>query len=198
MAWADASSGGLPRRGRVRRLAAVGPDYARTAWWGLVARRRGGEPLVVVQAVVLGTRGVLLTVRRDLRGWELPGGNLGPGEREEDALAREVLEETGYEVVVERLTGTYQRSGFLPHVARVYRCHVVGGLLAPSHETPKVAWLDPWAPPTTLFPWYRAPLADALAVAGEPVVRCQRQGLAAVLAGLRIDLRMRWSDDAAR
>lgn len=198
MARGGQGSGEAPGRGRLWRLAALAPHYARTAWWGLVRQRLAREPLVVVQAVVLGSHGVLLSVRRDLRGWELPGGNLHPGEREEDALAREVHEETGIEVAVERLTGTYHRSGFLPHVARVYRCRVLGGQLAPSHETPKVGWFDPCAPPATLFPWYRVPLADALCEGGEPAVRRERQGPASVLAGLRIDLRMRWSDDEAR
>jgi 8-oxo-dGTP diphosphatase len=183
--------------GRLRRLVALAPDHLRTAWWGLVAQRRAREPLVVVQAVVLAEPGVLLTVRRDLRGWELPGGNLVPGEEEEQALVREVAEETGFAVAVERLVGTYRRSGFLPHVARVYRCRLVGGHMAPSHETPRVGFFDPARPPSTLFPWYRTPLADALRELPEPVERREHQGLGAIWAGLRIDLRMRWTDDVA-
>ncbi len=184
--------------GRGRRWRALLPDYARTAWWGIAGHRLAGpDPHRVVQGVVLSDAGVLLTVRVDLRGWELPGGAPDPGESEEAALVREVREETGVEVAVERFTGEYRRSGFLPHVARVYRCRAVGGAARPSEETPRVAYFDPAAPPDTLFPWYHQPLFDALRPAGEPVVRHERQGLGAIWAGLRIDLRMRWSGDRA-
>ncbi len=151
-----------------------------------------------MQAVVLGPEGVLLTVRSDLRGWELPGGNPHPGEPDEQTVVREVREETGLRVAIERPTGTYHRTGFLPHEARVFRCSVLGGIPTPSEETPRVAWFDPEAPPATLFPWYREPLRDALGPAAPPVVRHERQGLGAVLAGMHIDLRMRLSNDTAR
>lgn len=180
---------------RLRAFARWLPDHLRTASWGLVSGRRG-PPRVVVQGVVLGPEGVLLSVRVDLRGWELPGGNLDPGEAEPEALAREILEETGVRVAVEGLVGSYHRRGFLPHVARVYRCRPLGGAPRPSLETPRVAWWDPTRPPGTLLPWYRGPLRDALEGA-EPVERHERQGLRAIWAGFVIDLRMRWSGDRA-
>jgi hypothetical protein len=102
-----------------------------------------------------------------------------------------VLEESGLEVVVEARVGDYVRTGFRPHVARVWRCRAVGGSLRPSPETPRVAWFDPAAPPEALLPWYREPLADAVARLPAPVERHERLGAAAVWAGLRIDLRMR-------
>ena len=180
--------------GLARRLATVVPQYARIAYWGLVAPRLGGrDTLVVPQAVVRSERGVLLAVRSDLRGWELPGGHARTGESDEDALRREVLEETGLEVVVERRVGDYRRTGFAPHMARVFACRAVGGILRPSAETPVVRWFDPGAIPSTLFPWYRGPLADALAEHPEPLIRHEHQGLRAVLAGMLIDLRMRTS-----
>jgi 8-oxo-dGTP diphosphatase len=180
--------------GLARRLATVVPQYARLAYWGLVAPRLGvRDALVVHQAVVRGERGVLLAVRNDLRGWELPGGHAWSGETDEEALRREVREETGLEVVVERRVGDYRRTGFAPHTARVFACRAVGGSLRPSPETPVLRWFDPQAPPSTLFPWYRGPLADALAEHPEPVIRHEYQGLRAILAGMLIDLRMRTS-----
>lgn len=184
--------------GVARRLLGAGRIYARLAWWGLgspLLRER--EPLVVVQAVVQGERGLLLSVRSDLRGWELPGGTPRPDEQETEALCREVHEETGLEVVVEALVGEYRRTGFRPHVARVYRCRVVSGEPRPSRETPLVRWFDPERLPGTLFPWYRQPIADALARGDEPVHREERQGLRSILAGMAIDLRMRASSDRA-
>lgn len=181
------------RRSLVRWL----PDHARTAVWGLFSARRG-PPRVVVQGVVCGSAGVLLSVRSDLHGWELPGGNPAPGETERDALVREILEETGVRVEVERLIGSYHRTGFLPHVARVYRCRPVAGAPRASSETPRVGWWPPTHLPGTLLPWYRGPLRDALRQSGSPVVRREHQGLRAVWAGLVIDLRMRWSRDEAQ
>lgn len=67
----------------------------------------------------------------------------------------------------------------------------------PSSETPLVRWFDPARLPATLFPWYRQPLMDALARAEEPVERHKRQGLATILAGMRIDLMMRLTGDEA-
>jgi ADP-ribose pyrophosphatase YjhB (NUDIX family) len=184
--------------GLLRRLAPAFPSYLRLAWWGLVSPLVSErEPLVVVQAVIRSERGILLTVRRDLHGWELPGGNGNPGESAEAALVREVLEETGLDVVVERHVGDYLRTGFRPHTASVFECRVCGGTLRPSSETPLVRWFDPAELPDTLFPWYRAPLADALAPDRDPRVRREHQGLAAIWAGLSIDLRMRWSDHRA-
>ena len=67
--------------------------------------RTGGQRLVpCVGAVVLDDAGRLLLVRRGRepsRGlWSLPGGRIEPGEAGPDAVAREVLEETGLHVHV--------------------------------------------------------------------------------------------------
>jgi 8-oxo-dGTP pyrophosphatase MutT (NUDIX family) len=182
--------------GRARRLAAAFPVYARLAWWGLAEPRvPGARSLVVVQAVILREGRLLLAVRSDLRGWELPGGTPRSGESDAAALAREVREETGLEIVCERHVGDYERSGFRPHVARVFACRVAGGRERPSQETPRLRWFDPHQPPATLFPWYRAPLSDALAERATPVTRREHQGARSVLAGLAIDLRMRIRGD---
>jgi len=184
--------------GRVRRLAAALPSYARIAWWGIVSPRAEREPLVVHQAVVLGAAGVLLAVRPELRGWELPGGHANPGEGGEAAVAREVLEETGIRVTVEALVAEYVRTGFRPHTACIYRCRAGSGTPRPSAETPRVAWFALDALPATLFPWFRGPIRDALERGDVTKTRRERQGPRAVLAGMAIDLRMRWSGDAAR
>jgi 8-oxo-dGTP diphosphatase len=184
--------------GLFRRLVAAAPNYMNIAWHGLVSPRVGEpEPVAVSQAILLDGDRILLAVRRDLRGWELPGGHLMPGESPEEGLIREVQEETGHDVAIDRLVGTYVRTGFRPYTASVFTCHVTGGELRPSIETPVVRWFDLAALPETLFPWFLAPIADALSDRTEPVSRCDYQGVAAVWAGFKIDLRMRLSDDQA-
>jgi len=184
--------------GRFGRLAAAAPNYLNIAWNGLVSPRLGyREPVAVSQAVILSEQRVLLAVRRDLRGWELPGGHLQAGESPEDALFREVREETGHEIAIERHVGDYVRTGFRPYTASVFVCRISGGQLRPSVATPVVRWFAITALPETLFPWFREPLADALAARPEPVLRCNYQGAAAVWAGFKIDLRMRLSNDRA-
>ncbi len=180
------------------RLLAAAPNYLNIAWHGLVSPRVGKrEPIAVSQAVILSDHQVLLAVRRDLRGWELPGGHPLAGESAEAGLIREVREETGHDVAIDRHVGTYVRTGFRPYTASLFTCRVTGGELRPSLETPVVRWFDLDALPETLFPWFREPLADALAARPEPVSRCNYQGVAAVWAGFKIDLRMRLSDDQA-
>ncbi|MEZ3161839.1 NUDIX hydrolase [Microbacterium sp. BWT-B31] len=78
-------------------------------------------------------------------GWTLPGGGLEPGEDPENAVRREVTEETGYRVRVDRLLGIHSRvipaaRRLTPHESDplhtlrvVYRATVVGGRL--RHET---------------------------------------------------------------
>lgn len=167
--------------------------YAKLAWWGLAAPRVVERaPLIVVQGIVRSEQGeILLAVRSDLQGWELPGGTPKSAEVLEDALCREFQEETGLTVVVERLVGDYVRTGFRPHRARVYVCQAVGGHLRPSHETLALRWFNPNALPDTLFPWYRRPIADALGAPRAPVTRNEHQGLSAILAGMAIDLKTR-------
>lgn len=50
---------------------------------------------------------VLLQLRSDTKTWGLPGGAMDPGEEPAEAVAREVLEETGVVVIPQRVVGVY-------------------------------------------------------------------------------------------
>jgi ADP-ribose pyrophosphatase YjhB (NUDIX family) len=165
-------------------------DWLEVAGWAVRSRAPQGRRLV--QGVVTSEAGVLLALRRELRGWELPGGRAEPGEDETVALVREIREETGLVVEPIERVGEYRRSGFASHTACVFRCRPSGGTLRPSADTPAVAWFRPDALPDMLFPWFRGPLLDALGPGPRPVERDERLGLAAIVRGLRIDLTTRW------
>lgn len=171
--------------------------YLKIGWWGLVVPRVS-KHLVVAQAIVRGDDGVLLAVRSDLRGWELSGGMVEEGETPEAAVSREVWEETGLVVEVEQHVGDYLRHGFRPHTAKIYLCRPVGGALQTNWETVELRWFPLDALPDTLFPWFDEPLRDAFSGSDPlPVVKRDYQGFAAILAALRIDLRMRVSNNRA-
>jgi ADP-ribose pyrophosphatase YjhB (NUDIX family) len=153
------------------------------------------RPLVIAQAVILREgppRQVLLSIRSDLFGWELPGGTLEAGETAMQAVVREVREETGLDVEPIAHVGNWVRRGFRPHTARVYLCRVTGGLETPSHETPGLAWFDVDEPPDELFPWYEEPLREALVPCESPFEGEDVQGAATIWQAMKIDLAMRW------
>jgi ADP-ribose pyrophosphatase YjhB (NUDIX family) len=93
-----------------------------------------------------------LVVREAASGnWSTPGGAIEPGESPEEAAVREVEEETGLAIEIDRLRavlgGTEYRTVYpngdrLSYVAIVYDARVVGGDLTPDNdETTEVAWL---------------------------------------------------------
>ena len=67
-----------------------------------------GDPLLP-----LGEGGRLLLVRHPERGWEFPGGRVEPGESPEEAMHRELLEETGRRGTVLAWNRTYYDEGWV-------------------------------------------------------------------------------------
>lgn len=88
--------------------------------------------------------GRVLLVRQayGFKAWGLPGGELNVGETPVDAVAREVREETGYDVLVDGLVAMYGRR---QHIGVYFACSVVGGEARRSFDTEvaEIAWFDP-------------------------------------------------------
>ncbi|MBW2391297.1 MAG: hypothetical protein JRG89_23120, partial [Deltaproteobacteria bacterium] len=85
-----------------------------------------------------------------------------------------------------------------PHTAKLYRCHQTGGALRTNWETLELRWFQLNRLPDTLFAWFREPLRDAFSGSDAlPVSRGDYQGIAAILAAIKIDLRMRVSGNRA-
>ena len=154
----------------------------------------GGGP-EIAQAVIL--RGgssdqrqeVLLLLRTSPRAWELPGGAVEPGESPEVAVLREVKEETGLDVRIDRLLGRYRRTGFRPHRSPVYVCSYVSGVPRRNWESIRVEWFPIDDLPSGLFPWYVPVIQDAARGVTHQVEQRQHLGLAAVLSAILIHVR---------
>jgi 8-oxo-dGTP diphosphatase len=103
-------------------------------------------PRVVVGGAVL-DGGRLLAARRTappaLAGrWELPGGKVESGEREEQALVRELREELGIDVEpVARVAGEWPiRQGLVLHV---WRARLLKGTPTPLQDHDELRWVTP-------------------------------------------------------
>ena len=119
--------------GRVRALLDAEPGYL--------------TPKLDVRAAVHDGDGRLLLVRETQDGrWSLPGGWADVGESLAEGAVREVFEETGFVVEVDRLLGIYERErwGHPPMLfftlKSVLACRVVSGVATTSDETSEIGW----------------------------------------------------------
>ena len=104
-------------------------------------------------AVVQRADGKLLAVRRTDNGeWSLPGGFLHIGENAANAAQREVLEETGIKIQVQRLMGVfspaykwiYPNGDQVHAVVSVFKASPTGGVeKADQVEISQVGWMTP-------------------------------------------------------
>lgn len=133
-------------------------DYIR---W--IRERVGHDPIILnaSAAFVVNDAGEILCLRRKDRMdevWGLPGGMMEVGESAEEAMRREVREETGLEVNVERFLGVYtkDRMDTYPNgdtayvILFVFVCRVTGGILTPDEtEAAELRYMDPKLVPAT-------------------------------------------------
>lgn len=125
---------------------------------------------VSVAGIVVNGHGQVLAIRRADNGhWEPPGGVLELGESIEHGVAREVFEETGVRVTIERLTGVY-KNVTRGVVALVFRCTPGAEAARTSDEATSVQWLDPGTITDLMDPAYAVRITDAL-TDGPPVTR---------------------------
>jgi len=94
------------------------------------------SPRLTVDGVIIKNKKILLIRRKNepFKGkWALPGGFVSYGERVEDAVVREVKEETGLDTKIQRLLGVYSDPERDP------RGHTVSiaYLLSPKEGAPK-------------------------------------------------------------
>ena len=116
---------------------------------------------------------ILLGHRRDIAWWNLPGGGMESGETVDEALCREVREETGLEVKVERLVGVYSKPQ-KQEVVLTFLCQVIGGTIQSTEETRESRYFTPDTLPDNTLPKHRQRIEDALLNQQSAVIRAQR------------------------
>ena len=103
-----------------------------------------------VTGVVIDGDRVLLVRRADTGQWSLPAGILEPGEQPAVGLVREIREETGVEVEIERLVSvqalrpsTYPNGDRVQYLDLCFSCRPVRGeARVNDDETTEVGWYD--------------------------------------------------------
>lgn len=109
--------------------------------------------IVAVDGIVENERNEILLVKyRDKEVWTVPGGQVEVGENLINALIREIREESGIDVTVDKLicissnTGTYEGYngyGTIPtKVMFGFTCTLIGGELSDSDETSESRWVS--------------------------------------------------------
>ena len=102
-----------------------------------------------VGAIITDAGGRLLLIKRGHEPgkglWSIPGGRVEPGETDEQAVIREVREETGLVVQPGRLIGAVRRptpAGAMLDI-RDYAATVTGGTLAAGDDADDARWAGP-------------------------------------------------------
>ncbi|MFB6569781.1 NUDIX hydrolase [Streptomyces noursei] len=126
---------------------------ARTEYYDDPDAPKPNSLVVAASAVVTDGRGrILLQRRRDNDLWALPGGGMDMAESLPGTAVREVMEETGYDVEITGLVGTYTdprhiiaySDGEVRRQFNVcFRARIVGGSLTVSDESTEVRFVEP-------------------------------------------------------
>jgi len=133
-----------------------------------------------VQSVVFDDRDspttVLLAQRADNHLWHLPAGIMEPDEQPAPALVREVLEETGVDIAIDRLvslrtlpTATYPNGDQVQFLSSTFRGHYLSGAAhVADDESIAVDWYDLDRLPDSLSTRDREMIDRALPLDGTP------------------------------
>lgn len=107
-----------------------------------------------VYGIILDDEGkVMLCHSKDRDLWVLPGGGMEKGEAPWQTVVREVKEETGLDIEVERLAGVYSKID-RDQVMFVFVCRSIGGEIkfSPDDEVDKISYFHHQGLPENMLP----------------------------------------------
>ena len=84
---------------------------------------------------------ILLCHRTDFDLWNLPGGSLENNETPWDGVKREVKEETGFDVEIEKLVGIYSKPE-RSDIVFSFLCKVIGGQITLNDEADRIEFFS--------------------------------------------------------
>ncbi|WP_201379125.1 NUDIX hydrolase [Ktedonobacter sp. SOSP1-85] len=125
-----------------------------------------------ISALIFRQGQILLAHRSDIDWWNLPGGGMELGETLEQTVSREVLEETGLQVAIERLVGVYSKPQ-KQEVVLSFLCRITGGELTTTLESRECRFFSPDAIPANTLPKHRQRIEDALLNQERALIRNQ-------------------------
>lgn len=100
--------------------------------------------------------------RRDVPMWVLPGGGIEPGESEEEAILREIKEETGLDAAIVRKAAEYTPHSSLATETSVFICRAEKGELTLGDETASIGSFRIDALPNPFFYIHKGWVDEAL------------------------------------
>lgn len=116
---------------------------------------------------------VLLVKRQDVPVWVLPGGGVDEGESSQEAVIREVFEETGLHVKVIRKVAEYSPINKLARFTEIYECRSIEGNLQKGPETRAIRFFTLDQLPKNFFflhqDWLKDTLKNFPALIREPI-----------------------------
>jgi ADP-ribose pyrophosphatase YjhB (NUDIX family) len=135
----------------------------------LLLWRLNAHFIVGTVAVVRDAEGRILLARHTYRRhapWALPGGWLRRGEDPAEAVAREILEETGLRVEVLAPVAVHRESPV--HLTVIYAARLMAGTFRPSAEVVEARFVKPGAWPAGLRAEHRALLESGAGGSAAP------------------------------
>lgn len=115
---------------------------------------------------------ILLCHRRDYDLWNLPGGGLEKGESPWQGVVREVKEETGLDVEVERLSGIYYKPK-KDEIVFSFVCKIIGGEITLTNEADQINYFDVNNFPQNVSPKQKERAQDSLLGQEKPILKIQ-------------------------
>ena len=105
---------------------------------------------------------VVILKRRDVPVWVLPGGGVDLNESFEEAVIREIWEETGLRAKIVRKSGHYFPINKLAKETHVFVCQEIEGTLSTGEETREIGYFPISNLPKNFFIVHHDWLEDAL------------------------------------